>query len=83
MRIFLAIALSSTLLATAAWSAETAPLAPGKPAGVKQAQTMGTTGWVLVGVGVVSAIAIGVAAGSNGGSTLNGPQNLAVTTTTI
>ena len=82
MRIFLAIALSSTLLATAALAAETTPLAPGKPAGVKQAQAMGTTGWVLVGVGVVSAIAIGVAAGSNG-SPLNGPQNIAVTTTTI
>lgn len=82
MRSFLAIALSSTLLASAALAAETGPLAPGKPAGVKQAQ-MGTTGWVLVGVGVVSAIAIGVAAGSNGGSPLNGPQNLAVTTTTI
>lgn len=82
MRSFLAIALSSTLLATAALAAETAPLAPGKPAGVKQAQTMGTTGWVLVGIGVVSAIAIGVASSSNGSPT-SGPQNIAVTTTTI
>ena len=78
---FLAIALSSTLPASAALAAETGPLAPGKPAGVKQAQ-MGTTGWVLLGIGAVTAIAIGVASGSNGSPT-NGPQNLAVTTTTI
>ena len=82
MRIFLAIALSSTLLASAALAAETGSLAPGKPAGVKQAQTMGTTGWVLLGIGAVSAIAIGVASGSNGSPT-SGPQNIAVTTTTI
>ena len=81
MRSFLAIALSSTLLASAALAAETGPLAPGKPAGVKQAQ-MGTTGWVLLGIGAVTAIAIGVASGSNGSPT-NGPQNLAVTATTI
>ena len=81
MRSFLAIALSSTLLASAALAAETGPLASGKPAGVKQAQ-MGTTGWVLLGIGAVTAIAIGVASGSNGSPT-NGPQNLAVTATTI
>jgi len=80
MRIFLAIALSSTLLTTAALAGETGPLAPGKPAGVKQAQ-MNTTGWVLLGIGVVTAIAIGVASGSNGSPT-SGPQNIAVTTTT-
>jgi hypothetical protein len=37
---------------------------------------------VLIGTGVVAAIAIGVASGSNG-STLQGPQNIAVTTSTI
>ena len=82
MRSFLAIALSSTLLASAALAAETAPLAPGKPAGVKQAQTMNTTTWVLLGIGAVTAIAIGVASGSNGSPT-SGPQNIAVTTTTV
>jgi hypothetical protein len=81
MRTFLAIALSSTLIASTALAADVGPLAPGKPAGVKQAQ-MGTTGWVLIGTGVIAAIAIGVATGSNG-SPLNGPQNVAVTTTTI
>ena len=82
MRTIITIALSSVLLASAAMAAETAPLAAGKPAGVKQAQEIGTTTWVLVGIGAVAAIAIGVASGSNG-SPLNGPQNLAVTATTI
>jgi len=83
MRAIITIALSSVLLASAAMAAETAPLTPGKPAGVKQAQEIGTTTWVLVGIGAVTAIAIGVAAGSNSGSPLSGPQNLAVTATTV
>jgi len=81
MRAVLAIALSSTLFVSAAMAAEVGPLAPGKPAGVKQAQ-LGTTGWVLIGIGAVTAIAIGVASGSSG-APLNGPQNIAVTTTTV
>ena len=81
MRTHFAVALSLTLLASTALAGETGALAPGKPAGVKQAQ-MGTSGWVLLGIGAVTAIAIGVASGSNG-SPLNGPQNIAVTTTTI
>ena len=83
MRTLIAVALSSTLIASAALAAEGGPLVPGKPAGVKQAQMeMGTTGWVLIGVGVVAAIAIAVASDSNGKPT-TGPQNVAVTTTTI
>jgi len=82
MRSFLAIALSSTLLASAAMAADTSPLAPGKPAGVSRAQEVGTTGYVLLGIGVVAAIAIGVASGSNG-KPVSGPTNVAVTTTTI
>jgi hypothetical protein len=81
MRTFIAIALSTTLLASTAFAADVGPLAPGKPAGVKQAE-LTTTTWVLIGVGVVAAIGIGVASSSNG-SPLNGPQNIAVTTTTI
>jgi hypothetical protein len=38
MRALLAIALSSTLIASAALAADIGTLAPGKPAGVKQAQ---------------------------------------------
>ena len=82
MRIFIAAALSSTLIASAALAADVGPLASGKPAGVKQAQEVGTTGWVLIGVGVVAAIAIAVASDSNGKPT-TGPQNLAVPATTI
>ena len=86
MRTFIAIALSTTLIASTAFAADAfagdvGPLAPGKPAGVKQAE-LSTTTWVLIGVGAVAAIAIGVASSSNG-SPLNGPQNIAVTTTTI
>jgi hypothetical protein len=76
MRTFIALALST------AFAADVSPLAPGKPASVKQAQEYNTTPWVLIGVGVVAAIGIGVASSSNG-SPVNGPQNIAVTTTTI
>ena len=62
-------------------AADVGPLAPGKPAGVKQAQ-VGTTGWVLIGAGVFAAIAIAVASDSNGSPT-KGPTNQAVTVTTI
>jgi hypothetical protein len=81
MRTLIAVALSSTLIASAALAADVGPLAPGKPAGIKQAQ-VGTTGWVLIGTGVVAAIAIAVASESNG-KPVSGPQNLAVTATTI
>ena len=82
MRIFIAAALSSTLIASAALAADVGPLASGKPAGVKQAQEVGTTGWVLIGAGVVAAIAIAVASDSNRSPT-SGPQKLAVTTRTL
>lgn len=83
MRSLIAIALSSTLLASAAMAADVAPLAPGKPAGVKQAQMeMSTTTWVLLGAGAITAIAIGVASSSNG-NTLQSNPPLAVTTATV
>ncbi len=82
MRTLIAVALSTTLLASAAFAADSAgPLAAGKPAGIKQAQ-IGQAGWVLIGVGAVAAIAIGVASSSNGSPVGNSPQ-LAVTATTI
>ena len=82
MRTLLAIALSSTLLASAALAADTGSLAAGKPAGVKQAQDIGNTTWVLLGIGAITAIAIGVASSSNGHPAPVAPQ-LAVTTTTV
>jgi hypothetical protein len=81
MRTLIAIALATTLAASAALAADNAgPLAPGKPAGVKQAE-LGTTGWTLIGIGVLAAVAIGVATGSNG-SPLQPQNQLAVSTTT-
>jgi hypothetical protein len=81
MRTLIALALSTTLIASAAFAADAGPLAAGKPAGVKQAQ-LGTTGWVLIGVGAVAGIAI-IAASSGNGSPVQPQNNLAVTTTTI
>jgi hypothetical protein len=43
---------------------------------------MSNSTWVLLGIGAVTAIAIGVASSSNG-SPVNQPPPLAVTTTTI
>ncbi|HEY2011541.1 MAG TPA: hypothetical protein VGH23_21305 [Rhizomicrobium sp.] len=82
MRILISIALATSLAASGAFAADSAsPLAAGKPAGVHQAQAIGTTGFVLIGVGVITAIAIGVATSSNGNPTQT-PAPLAVTTTT-
>jgi len=82
MRILIAVALSTTLIASAAFAADSSgPLAAGKPAGVKQAQ-IGQTGWIVLGVVAVAAVAVGVASSSNGSPVGNSPQ-LAVTATTI
>jgi hypothetical protein len=81
MRILTAVILSSALIASTALAADVGPLAPGKPAGIKQAQ-VGTTAWVLIGAGVLTAVVIAVASDSNGKPT-TGPQNIAVTTNTV
>jgi hypothetical protein len=81
MRKLIAVALATTLISSTVLAAEVGPLAPGKPAGVKQAEMSSTT-WVLVGAGVFAAIAIGVASSSNG-SPVAQPAPLAVTTTTV
>jgi hypothetical protein len=81
MRTLIALALSTTLIASTAFAADLGPLAAGKPAGVTQAQ-LGTTGWVLIGVGAVIAVAaIAASNGGNGGVVQPTPQ-AAVTTTT-
>ena len=83
MRILISLALAASLATSSAFAADTAgPLAAGKPAGVHHAQSIGTTGWVLIGAGVLTAIAIGVASGSNG-SPLQPSPPIAVTTTTV
>ena len=82
MRTLIAITLSTTLLASTAFAADSVgPLAAGKPAGVKEAQIT-QTGWILIGVGAVAAIAIGVASSSNG-SPVGATPPVAVTATTI
>ena len=82
MRTLISLALATSLLASSALAADSAsPLAAGKPAGVHQAQAMGATTWALVGIVAVTAIAIGVASGSNG-SPVQPTTPLAVTTTT-
>ena len=83
MRILITLALATSLAASSAFAADNAgPLAAGKPAGVQQAQVLGTTAWVLIGVGVLTAIAVGVASSSNG-NTVGNQSQLAVTTTTV
>lgn len=83
MRILISLALATSLAASSAFAGDNAgPLSAGKPAGVHQAQSVGTTGWVLIGIGVVTAIAIGVASSSNG-SPLQAQNQLAVTATTV
>ena len=83
MRILITLALATSLAASSAFAADNAgPLAAGKPAGVHQAQVLGTTAWVLIGVGVLTAIAVGVASSSNG-NTVGASNPLAVTTTTV
>jgi hypothetical protein len=62
-------------------AAETAgPLAPGKPAGVKHAQEVGTTALVIITGIVVAGLAIGLATSSDG--TPGGPVALTTTPTT-
>lgn len=75
---FLALALSTSV----AMAGDLAPLAPGAPAGVKQAQAGDNTVlFVALGAGAIAAIAFVVSSG--GGTTLPGPvvQSSNVTTT--
>jgi len=78
MRSFAAAALAASLIITPALAeaADTAPLAPGKPAGTRQAQL--ETGGVLLVVGIlVAAGAIAAIASTTQG---NGGGNSATTT---
>jgi len=82
MRILISLALAASMAASSAFAGDNAgPLAAGKPAGVRQAQGINNTDLVLIGIGVVTAIAIGVATSSNG-SPLQPSNPVAVTTTT-
>jgi hypothetical protein len=72
MRILGAAILASSLVVSSSFAAttSTAPLAPGKPAGVKQAQMEGNTLLLVLGVGVVAGgIALVASGGGNGSVT--------------
>lgn len=67
MRTFLATTLSLILLVSGAMAGERiGPLAPGKPAGLKQAQGVNSTALIIITGIVVAGVAIGLATSSNG-----------------
>ena len=63
MRTFGAVLLASSLMVTGAFAA---PLAPGKPAGVKKAQMEHNTLLIVLGVGIVAGGIALVASNGNG-----------------
>lgn len=73
MRMFLPVTLAATVFASTAMAGDAAkPLAPGKPAGVSQAQAQGVNPIVylgLVGIAGVVAIAAGHSSHHGGGTT--------------
>ena len=72
MRIIGAAILASSLIVSSAFAATNAvaPLAPGKPAGVKKAQAADNTMLMVLGLGVVAGgIALVASGGGNGSVT--------------
>lgn len=66
MRSWVVTLLASSLIVSSAFAAErSAPLAPGKPAGVKQAQSQGSALWWIGGIAVIGA-GVGLVASGNG-----------------
>jgi hypothetical protein len=76
MRTIGAVLLASSLIASSAFAATdvSAPLSPGKPAGVKQAQRMDNTLLLVMGLGVVAA-GIALVASGNGNTTVTTATN--------
>jgi hypothetical protein len=71
MRILLPVALAASLLATNLYAADTsAPLAPGKPAGVQKADAMDGSVFVVLGLAAVIAV-VALVAPSGGTGTVN------------
>jgi uncharacterized membrane protein YedE/YeeE len=81
MRIFGAALLATTLMVT---SAIAAPLAPGKPAGVKTAQMMHDRTLLIIGGVAIVGLGIGLAAstGSSNGITSSTSASATATSTT-
>lgn len=81
MRSFAAGALAlSLVVSTAAGANSVAPMAPGKPAGVQQAQVQNSTLFVVLGAGLLAA-GIGLAA-SGDNNVINGTATTTSATTT-
>ena len=83
MRVFLSAVLATTLIASSAL-AEDGALAPGKPAGVKQAQMTGTEIFIALGLAAVAG-GIAIAATSHhspAAAAASGTSNPITTTTT-
>jgi len=60
----------ATLVASSALAAETAPLAPGKPAGVHQADLGISKGVLIIGLGAAAVItAVAIVVSNNGSNT--------------
>jgi hypothetical protein len=80
MRNLTAIALATSLFASNAFAADAvAPLAPAKPAGLKQAQFEGDNAILyIIGLGVLAA---GIAIAASGGSSNNGTTSGTVAAT--
>lgn len=74
MRNFYALLTAAALLSSSALAASTdAPLAPGKPAGVRAAQDGDNTVFVIIGLGAVAA-GIALIASDNGNNHSNPPS---------
>ena len=82
MRNIIAAALSFSLVATSAMAGSNiAPLAPGKPSGVKHAQVDTTAVVVMIGIaGAIMAIAFGTASSGNPGQPVT-PTTVPTTST--
>jgi hypothetical protein len=78
MRVFVSAILATTLLASSALAGETGALAPGKPAGVKDAQMLDNT--VVIGLGV-AVVAAGIAIAASSGGSNKGTTTVTTTTT--
>ena len=71
----------ATMVATSAFAADTGVLAPGKPAGVKNAQV--GTGFLLIGLGAVAVItAVAITVTNQSGDKSGQPTQFAAATTT-
>jgi len=84
MRGFVAATMAATLMVSSAFAATDAvPLAPGKSAGIKQAQAADdNTIWYIVGLGVVAAGIAIVASGNSNGALVSGTTSTTSTTAT-